>query len=158
MASINTILTAIGQALATDASIETFCQDQYGTSLTVRENYNARKDPGASDCPFAIVFPISKSGGHGQREKQHVIGIDSAVLTDDGQETVDNVVRYVPARNAEALRALIVDAVQTWCNSQDFLIEAAVTEYHLLDKLPFAGTGIDLVLVEKTTIGADPIE
>ena len=158
MGSINSILEQLTEALAQDDDITTWSMDHYGRPLTVREHLNPRVSPKQGDCPLAIIYAIRKSGGHGVREKVHVFGIDVVVYDTGQEETQDNVIRYTPARHVEALRALIVAAVQTWVNSQDYLIDTAVTEYHWIDQLPFVGASWDLVLVQKTTINADPVE
>lgn len=157
MADMNDLLAALGEALASDADMATWCGNHYDTALTVYENCDAREDPPASACPFVIVSPIEKHAGLSLREKQHGVGV-AVVVYDESQATsAAGVVRFVGGRNVEALRQLVLDCIQDNVPSGLHLSNVD-TVYDTIEQFPFVSANMALIFEQTQTIGQNPFE
>lgn len=157
MADINTLIETLGDALAADTAVATWCDTNYDTTLTVYENCDAREDPPASACPFVIMTPTEKHAGMALKGKQVGLGV-AVVIHDDSKATSDaGVVRFVAGRNVEALRKLVLASITSNTPTGLHLMNVDIV-YDTIEQFPFVTANMALIFEETWTIGSTPYE
>lgn len=157
MADINTIISALGDAIALDAATKSWCQVQYKKNHTVYENCDSREHPPASACPLVIIGAMDKSGGLAREKKGHILGI-SAVVHDDRKTTsVAGVVRFVGSRMVEEFRKLVF-AAAAGAIPAGLKVDSVDTEYNSIEQFPFVSANMVLVVSQIWTTGSSPFE
>lgn len=157
MADMNTTISDLAAAIAQDTTIDTWCRLEYDTGLTVLENCDALSDPGESDCPLLILFPMSRSGGINEPVKRLGIGMAVIVFDDGKPESIDQVVRFTGGRNVDTLRGYIVDVIQSNIPA-GLHLSAIQTEYETIGEFPFVTANMAMEFTQTQTIGTDPFE
>lgn len=157
MADINTLIETIGDALAVDSDVASWCDSYYDTALTVYENCDSRDDPPPSACPMVVMSPMEKHAGMALKEKQHGIGV-SVVVYDENKETSDaGVIRFVGGRRVEALRKLVLASITGNTPSNIHLMNVDIV-YDTIEQFPFVTAAMALIFEETQILGTTPYE
>ena len=120
------------------------------------KNADRRDPPGEDECPFVIVYPLSKSVGHSQGRKYHQVEVD-VCLFDDTKTTTGNVTSYTGTGNLETFRKHVENAVvgtsMGYCTVDDLEVE-----FNVLESFPFIWAGMVFRIGEDVLLGVDPLE
>ncbi len=154
--NINTLLGNLATAISTNAALSAWCNTTYGHAHKVYVNLDHRNPPGDADCPFVVLYPISKSAGMGTSVKRHTFEVDCCIY-DDTTRTTGQVLEYNAIRRVEEFRKLIETAIAS-ADTGDGLIETVEIEYSVVEAFPFAWAGMVIEINENFTMGADPLE
>lgn len=157
MADINTLLTALGDAIAADTGVDGYCDTTYSTDITVFENCDAREDPPPSVCPLVIMSALQKSGGMSLQEKTHAVGVSVVVYDDNKDTTAAGVIRYLGGRRVEELRKLVLAAITENAPAALQLMGVDI-DYDTIEQFPFISANMVLTFNETWTIGSSPFE
>jgi len=156
--NFNTLIQNLRDGLATDSTIETWCQSEYSKSLTVVVGADKRNLPGASDCPLIHLFPLAKKTGYDDVAKiEHVIGVvvgvhDTTVLS--GIEA--NITEYEGVENLESLRKLVENAFVASVPSA-VRVDEVIIAYDSIEDFPFFWSNMQITLVQDLYQGDDPL-
>lgn len=152
---INPLLSDLAEAVATDADVESWCQDKYGKSITVFMNFDVRNPPEKDDCPCVCLYPAEKE--YGGSIYADAIG-NVVMVYDSGEETredIDNIRQFSGPKNVEHLRKLVLRAqagvIEATGSSR---IESVSVDYDTISNFPFMLADQALQITTPWTLGS----
>lgn len=140
MADILTLLETIGDTVADDAAIKTWCQTNYSRDHNVYLGVDIQNPPLETDYPLVHIFMGSKQVGYELDTKVHVIetvyGIHKTGLTSSGKA---NLFEYTGVIHIEQFRKKVETAITgIWTEGTDTLrINRIDIGYDLIEFYPF---------------------
>jgi len=157
MADMNTLISAIGDAIAGASAVSSWSLLTYEEDITVYENCDARQDPPESACPLIIVSPVEKRAGMSRDAKELLVGVSVIVFDESTETSLAGVIRYVGGRRLEELRKLVLAAV-AGAVTENLMIMGVDTEYNLIEQFPFVSANMIIELAGTRTIGQTTYE
>ncbi len=157
MADVNTLLTTLGDSIASDADVKSFCQETYSRDHKVFENGDDRDGYESEACPFVVLYPGKKAGGLNADKKVIIIGVSCVVYDEDKENSQAGVVRFLGGRRGEILRQKVFSSILANL-PDDLAIESVDTEYATIGQFPFVSIEGVIEITEEKIIGADPFE
>lgn len=152
---INTLMTDLAEAVATDSDVESWCQAQYEKSIKVFMNFDVRNPPQAADCPCVCLYPAEKQ--YGGSTYADAVG-NVVMVYDEGEEThadIDNILQFSGPKNIEHLRKLVLRAqagvIEATNNSR---IDAISVDYDTISQFPFMLADQTLQIATPWTTGS----
>ncbi len=157
MADINSLLTDLGEGVASDADIKAFCQENYKQDHRVFENGDDRDGFQPDECPLVVVYPGKKAGGMNADKKVIIIGFSCVVHDDGKEESQAGVVRFMGGRRVEVLRQKVFASILENM-PDDLTVESIDSEYATIGQFPFVSIEGIIEITEEKRIGADQFE
>ena len=155
---INTILTDIAQDIALNADLGAWSTVTYGRTHEVFINIDRRNPPGEDNCPYVVLYPISKNVGSGESVKRHGFEIICCVNDDSSRTHAEtNVTEYEGVQNIETFRK----KVETIIDGTDIggaFVETVDIEYETIEMFPFMMAGMVVSIHEDWSFGDNPLD
>jgi len=157
MAQMNTLMSNIAESISNSSDISAWAAIEYDRKIIVFENCDPRNDPGESDCPMVILYPVQKSSGLAPGVKSHIIGISCVVFDNAKPESIGEVISFSGGTNVETLREFVLAEILDTIPS-DLHVAEVVVEYDTIDQFPYVSAHMQLTLTQEKLIGSDPYE
>ncbi len=156
--NINTLLNSISEAIAGNIDLLAWANVTYGQDHTVFVNLDSRGLPGESKCPYAALYPLTRSGGVGKSIKPHTFQV---VCTVYDRETgthpgFNNIIEYEGVQRLEAFRKLVENAITT-VDLGNLWIDSVNVDYETIESFPFMLCGMEINIFEAVLIASDPL-
>lgn len=142
MMDINTILDDWATRLANDTDIETWCQTNYGFSVSILVGLNLEDPPRKDECPCIVLVPGKKRTGKAVDIESLIAGVALAVY-DEAKTTSGKITKYSGIQKVEEFRQLVLTVIAQSLMDGGFIAEVE-TEYEPVELFPFFWT--DMVL------------
>jgi hypothetical protein len=153
MAEMNTLLATLGDAIASDSDVATFCDDTYDKEVQVLENCDARDEPLPDDCPLVVISPVQKQVAYPR--KLYLVGI-SCIVHDESKTTSGaGVVRFDAGRNCETFRTHVLAAVVAALPT-GLAIADISSDYNTIEQYPFVSVNMVMECEQTQVIGGTP--
>jgi hypothetical protein len=153
----NSIIDAATTAVAAQADIEAWSQEQYGMSYNVFENIDLRDPPDPDECPAIVVRPLTKAGGMNRPVKTTDIGVDCLVFDERKNQTASGVIQFLGSRMVEELRKMIFAKIQAAIPSDLHIVDLEV-DYDTVEQFPYCWCGMAITIEQEQLIGVNPYE
>ena len=154
---INTILTDIAQDIALNADLGAWSDVTYGRTHEVFINIDRRNPPGEDDCPYVVLYPISKNVGSGEGVKRHGFEIICCINDDSSRTHAEaNITEYEGVQNIETFRKKVETIIDAADLSGAF-VETVDIEYETIEMFPFMMAGMVISVHEDWSFGEDPL-
>lgn len=149
----------ISRAVATDASLASWCNTTYGREHRVFKRIDRRNPPGQNDCPFVVIRPIGKSSGERRERKSHSVKVDVCVFdaSNDPDDALYGVDSYQAESDLELFRQKVLTSVRAADRGQCEIDEVDVV-YDSIEAYPFVHADMVLDFGEAWMTGVDPLE
>ena len=155
--NINTILAALADDIAKNAGLKTWANTNYSQNHKVFINIDRRNPPGESDCPYVVLYPISKNVGSGEGVKRHGFEIICCINDDSSRTHAEaNVTEYAGVQDIETFRKM----VETIIDGTDLggaFMETVDIEYETIEMFPFMMAGMVVSVREDWSFSDDPL-
>ena len=129
------VVKAFGGALVSNASLLSWCATNYTNNPTIHEGRNPREHTSKSLYPAMVIEPVGddygdESAGGFSHQVRLTMMLENKNTTAVGGEA--RRIRFDGAEDIDALEALVVDALRTWCAGTN--ISLAGIEARILDE------------------------
>lgn len=111
MSDMNTLLTSIRDAIATNATIKAWTQATYTKDHKVFVGVDSREPPGEADAPCVVLAPAEKLSGEEMDVITHKF-ITSLEVISPAATTASNVIEYAGVQNIETFRQKVLAAIE----------------------------------------------
>lgn len=154
--NINELIDRIIEEIAIDPATRQFCESNYARAHKVYVNLDDRNWPSDEDTPYLAIFPDSKSVGHTQSNKGHVLECLCCIYDDTGRQHpwIDNIFQYQGVYRVEEFRKHTETAI-TKADLVGGVIESIDVDYDVISSFPFHFASMIISISEPVTIGSD---
>ncbi len=154
--NINGIIDLFSSGVAAHPALTTWANTTYGRSHKIFVNFDKRNPPGEAECPFVVIYPMSKTAGISVGEKKHAFEVDCCIY-DESTRSTGQIIEYNSVRRIEEMRKL-VENVLVATDLGNALMQTVDIEYDVIESFPFAWAGMVIEISELFTLGSDPLE
>ncbi|MCF8094470.1 MAG: hypothetical protein K9J79_03825 [Desulfobacteraceae bacterium] len=152
---IEQLMNDLAEAIATDADIETWCQNEYGKSVRVFMNFDVRNPPKKEDCPCVCLYPTEKQYGG----STYADAIGNVVMVYDkrseSRADIENILQFTGPKNVEHLRKLALRAQAGVVEAtESSRIESVSVDYDTISQFAFALADQSLQITTPWTLGS----
>lgn len=155
--NINTIISDMAQDLALNAGLLAWSKVTYGQDHKVYINIDRRNPPGEDDCPYVVIYPITKNVGSAESAKKHGLEMVCCIHDDASRTHAEtNVTEYEGVQNIETFRKK-VEGILDDTDLGDAFIETVDIEYDTIEMFPFMMAGMVVSIHEDWSFGDDPL-
>lgn len=155
---INTLIDSLAESIASDTDVLSWSNSTYNRDHQVMVSIDTRTPPGEDECPFVIIYPISKVAGQGISSKAHSIEVDCCIYDDtEDSWSGSNVKGFSGVKRIETFRKLIETAIVK-TNIGNGIFNQFDIEYDTIESFPFHWAGMIVDISEDWVTGSDPLE
>lgn len=152
--SLKTTLESFKDALSVNAGLTAWSKAAYGRAHRVYVNIDARKPPGAEDCPYVMIRPVAARYGRGVTEKlmefEMVCWLYDEAFSQDPET---NAIEYAGVQRSMDMLDHAVAALAA-LSTGNALLQDISAEIETIEFFPFFVVGCPIMLVEPLTLGA----
>ena len=110
---VDEITTYLRDTAGVGAAIETFCQANYSSTITVFDQPDATDPPGETDAPYVSIYRNGLSMGEEVATWRYELELEIGVNDPSVDNNTANVYKQTGIRNLEELSYIIYDVVRT---------------------------------------------
>jgi len=155
---INTLLTDLASAIATDAATLAWANATYDQDHKVYVNVDIQNPPGRTDCPAVEIHPAAKRVGQTITKKEHAFEVTCGIYDEAVKVHAEtNIVEYEGVQRLEAFRKL-VEAAIVGVSVGNAVFEEVSVEYDTISLFPFMLVGMGIGITKQLTVGENRYE
>lgn len=154
MSDMNTLLTSIRDAIASNAAIKVWTQATYTKDHKVFVGVDTKNPPGEADCPCVALSPSEKHGGNSEDVITHVFNVSCEII-DETSTTTGNIVEYSGVQDIETFRQKVLAAVDGVAGIRITKVE---TGYETIMFFPSFMCDMEITIEQETEFGDDFVQ